>query len=76
MMSKLALDCEQSEKAIAEHQHRIWQVSDRSVQDSVARSKELLRAGRKGFPGIGAHNLGEVVQRAGNQGHGNYPQHV
>lgn len=49
VMNKLALDCEQSEKAIAEHQHRIWQVSDRSVQDSVARSKELLARVEKDF---------------------------
>lgn len=49
VMNKLALDREQSEKAIAEHQHRIWQVSDRSVQDSVARSKELLARVEKDF---------------------------
>ncbi len=42
MLSKLALDRDQAEKALAEHQHRIWQVSERSVQDSVARGKDLL----------------------------------
>ena len=42
MLGKLAFDREQAEKAFSEHEHRIWQVSDRSVQESVARSKELL----------------------------------
>jgi hypothetical protein len=42
MLSKLALDRDQAEKALAEHQHRIWQVSERSVQDSVTRGKDLL----------------------------------
>lgn len=42
MLSRLALDRDQTEKALAEHQNRVWQVSERSVQDSVARSKELL----------------------------------
>ena len=49
MLSKLAFDRDQAEKALAEHQHRIWQVSERSVQDSVARSKELLAQVEKEF---------------------------
>ncbi len=42
LLGKLALDQDQAEKAIAEHQQRIWQVSDRGLQDSAARSKEIL----------------------------------
>ena len=49
MLSKLALDQDQAEKALAEHQHRIWQASDRSVQESVARAKELLAQVEKEF---------------------------
>jgi hypothetical protein len=49
VMSKLSVDREQSEKAVAEHQHRIRQVSEHSVQDSVARSKELLARVEKDF---------------------------
>ncbi len=49
VMNKLALDREQSEKAIAEHQNRIWQISERSVQDSVVRTKELLARVEKDF---------------------------
>jgi len=41
VISHLAQDRDVSEKALAEHQSRVWQVSERSVQDSVARSKEL-----------------------------------
>ena len=42
LLSKLAFDREQAEKALTEHQHKIWQVSERGVQDSVARGKDLL----------------------------------
>ena len=42
MLGKLALNHDQAEKALAEHQHRLWQPSERSVQDSVARAKEVL----------------------------------
>jgi hypothetical protein len=49
MLSKLALDHDQAEKALAEHQHQIWQASERSVQDSVARAKEVLAQVEKEF---------------------------
>ena len=39
---KLKFDSEQAEKTFAEHQERVWQASDRNLQDTVARSKELL----------------------------------
>jgi hypothetical protein len=48
-LSKLAFDREQAEKALAEHQHRIWQISEHGVQDSVARTKELLAQVEKEF---------------------------
>jgi len=40
--SKLVFDHEQAEKILAEHQARVWQASDRNLQDTVARGKELL----------------------------------
>jgi len=42
LLGKLALDQERADKAIAEHQQRIWEVSDRGLQDSATRSKEIL----------------------------------
>jgi hypothetical protein len=39
---KLMFDREQAEKTLAEHQERIWQASDRNLQDTVTRAKELL----------------------------------
>jgi hypothetical protein len=49
MLEKLASDQNQAEKALAEHEHRIWQASDRSVQESVARAKEILAQVEKEF---------------------------
>jgi hypothetical protein len=40
--SKLIFDSEQAEKTFAEHQERVWQASDRNLQDTVTRGKELL----------------------------------
>ncbi len=39
---KLLFDSEEAEKAFAEHQERVWQASDRNLQDTVTRGKELL----------------------------------
>jgi hypothetical protein len=49
ILGKLALDREQAEKAVAEHQQRIWQVSDRGLQDTAARGKEVLAQIEKDF---------------------------
>jgi hypothetical protein len=40
--SKLMFDSEEAEKTFAEHQERVWQASDRNLQDTVSRGKELL----------------------------------
>ena len=48
-MSKLALDREQAEKAVAEHQQRLWQASERGLQESAARAKEILAQIEKDF---------------------------
>lgn len=40
--SKLVFDSEQAEKALADHQERVWQASDRNLQHTVNRGKELL----------------------------------
>ncbi len=49
MLGKLGFDRDLAEKAVAEHQQRIWQVSDRSLQDTAARGKELLAQIEKDF---------------------------
>jgi hypothetical protein len=49
MLGKLAFDRGQAEKAVAEHQQRIWQVSDRGLQDTAARGKEILAQIEKDF---------------------------
>ncbi len=40
--SKLVFDSEQAEKALSDHQERVWQASDRNLQHTVSRGKELL----------------------------------
>ena len=40
--NKLVFDREESEKILAEHQARVWQASDRNLQDTVTRGKELF----------------------------------
>ena len=40
--NKLMFDREEAEKTLVEHQQRVWQASDRNLQDTVARGKELL----------------------------------
>jgi hypothetical protein len=49
ILGKIGFDREQAEKAVAEHQQRIWQVSERVVQDSAARGKEVLAQIEKDF---------------------------
>ena len=49
MLGKLGFDREQVEKAVTEHQQRIWQVSERGLQDTAARGKELLAQIEKDF---------------------------
>jgi hypothetical protein len=40
--NKLMFDRDEAEKTLVEHQQLIWQASDRNLQDTVARGKELL----------------------------------
>jgi hypothetical protein len=40
--AKLAFDRDHAEQALADHQERVWKASDRNLQDTVARGKELL----------------------------------
>jgi hypothetical protein len=49
IQSQLTFSSDQAEKAIAEHQQRIWQASDRGLQDTAARGKELLAQIEKEF---------------------------
>jgi hypothetical protein len=40
--TKLIFSSEKAEKTLAEHQDRVWQASDRNLQDTITRAKELL----------------------------------
>ncbi len=42
LLGQFQVNRDQVEKAVADHQQRIWQVSDLSLQETAARSKELL----------------------------------
>jgi hypothetical protein len=48
-LGRLAFDRDLAEKALAEHQQRVWQASDRSLQETSARGKELLAQIEKEF---------------------------
>ncbi len=49
ILDKIGFDRDQAEKAIAEHQQRVWQVSERGLQDTAARGKEVLAEIEKEF---------------------------
>jgi hypothetical protein len=49
MLGKLAFNREEAEKAVAEHQQQIWQISERGLQDTAVRGKELLAQIEKDF---------------------------
>jgi hypothetical protein len=76
ILGKLAFDREQADKAVAEHQQRIWQVSDRGLQDTAARGKELLAQIEKEF-GESARTasgrwLAEIETRATETSHSTF----
>ena len=56
LLSKLAFDQAQAEKALQEHQTRLWQASERTVQDSVTRSKEVLALVEQEFAESARHS--------------------
>jgi hypothetical protein len=76
LLGKLSLDREQAEKALAEHQQRIWQVSDRGLQDTAARSKELLAQIEKDFSesarAAAGRWLAEIETRATETSHSTF----
>jgi hypothetical protein len=49
ILGKLAFDGDRAEKAAAEHQQRVWQISDQGLQESAARGKEILAQIEKEF---------------------------
>ena len=76
ILDKLTFDREQAEKAVAEHQQRIWQVSERSLQDTAARGKELLGQIEKDFGesarAASGRWLGELETRATETSHSTF----
>jgi hypothetical protein len=76
IMSQLAQDRDFSEKALAEHQQRVWQVSERSIQDSVTRGKELHAQVEKEFAesarAASAKWFSEMESKASETTHGTF----
>jgi hypothetical protein len=76
IMSRLAFDRDQAEKAVAAHQQRIFQVSDRALQDTAGRGKEVLAQIESDFGesarGASARLLGEIETRATEISHGTF----
>ena len=76
MVAKLSFDREEADKAIAAHQQRVWQASDRSLQDTAARGKELLAQIEKDFGesarAASARWLAEIETRATDTSHSTF----
>ncbi|HEV7966005.1 MAG TPA: hypothetical protein VGP19_00465 [Candidatus Acidoferrales bacterium] len=76
MVGKLGFDREQVEKAVAEHQQRIWQVSERGLQDTAARGKQVLAQIEKDFAesarAASGRWLGELETRATETSHATF----
>jgi hypothetical protein len=76
LLSKIAFDSDRAEKAAAEHQQRIWQMSDQGLQESAARSKEILAEIEKDFAesarNASARWLAELETRATETAHGTF----
>jgi len=76
MLSKLSLDRDQAEKFLAEHQNRVWQTSERSVLDAVARSKDMLADVEKEFSesarAVSAKYIGELETRSTETTHSTF----
>jgi hypothetical protein len=76
LLSKLAFEQEQAEKTAAEHQQRIFQVSERGLQDTASRGKELLAQIEKDFAesarASSARWLGELETRATETSHSTF----
>ena len=56
---KLAAEQNQAQTILVEHQRQLWQASERSVQDSVQRAKEVLAETEKEFSESARQNTGK-----------------
>ena len=75
-MGKLAFDRDQAEKALAEHQQKLFQVSERGLQETAARGKELLAQIEKDFSesarAASGRWLAEIETRATETSHNTF----
>jgi hypothetical protein len=75
-LGKLVADREQADKAVAEHQQRIWQISERGVGDTAARGKDILAQIEKEFAEsariASARWLAELETRATETSHSTF----
>jgi hypothetical protein len=76
ILSKLAFDSDRAEKAAGEYQQRIWQMSDHGLQESAARSKEILAQIEKDFSestrNASARWLADIETRATETSHNTF----
>ena len=76
ILGQLSSGREEADKAIAAHQQRIWQVSERGVQDTAGRGKELLAQIENDFAesarAASARWLVEIESRATETSHSTF----
>jgi hypothetical protein len=76
ILNKLTFNRDEADKAVATHQQRIFQASERSLQDSAARGKELLAQIEKEFSesagSVSARWLAEIETRATDTSHSTF----
>jgi hypothetical protein len=76
ILNQLTFNRDEADKAVATHQQRIFHASDRSLQDTAARGKELLAQIEKEFSesagSVSARWLAEIETRATDTSHSTF----
>ncbi|HLJ24863.1 MAG TPA: hypothetical protein VKT71_12195 [Candidatus Acidoferrales bacterium] len=76
ILGQLSFNRDQAEKAVAEHQQRVWQVSDRALQETAGRGKEILAEIEKDFSesarAASGRWLAEIETRATETSHSTF----
>ena len=76
ILNKLTFNREEADKAVAAYQQRVFQSSDRSLQETAARGKELLAQIEKEFSesagSVSARWLAEIETRATDTSHSTF----
>ncbi len=76
VLGQLSFNRDLAEKAVAEHQQRVWQVSDRALQETAGRGKEILAEVEKDFSesarAASGRWLAEIETRATETSHSTF----